>query len=113
MARLQLGQAQARALVEVLSDHYGDAGIAAFEDAQDRWQFELHAAGPLDRKKLTALVADAAGARAARALTFTTVAAKDWVAASLADLTPVAAGRFLVHGSHDRARAKAALAPQS
>src|SRR5262249_34850003 len=33
-----------------------------------------------------------------------TVTARDWVAASLAGLKPVAAGRFLVHGAHDRAR---------
>jgi ribosomal protein L11 methyltransferase len=36
-----------------------------------------------------------------------TVAARDWVAASLAGLKPVAAGRFLVHGAHDRARVPA------
>ncbi len=31
------------------------------------------------------------------------MAAADWVARSLAGLTPVAAGRFIVHGAHDRA----------
>src|SRR5262249_40834493 len=31
-------------------------------------------------------------------------AAKDWVKASLEDLVPVPAGRFVVHGQHDRAR---------
>ena len=30
--------------------------------------------------------------------------AKDWVKASLEDLVPVPAGRFVVHGAHDRAR---------
>ena len=29
---------------------------------------------------------------------------KDWVRASLEELTPVEAGRFVVHGAHDRAR---------
>jgi ribosomal protein L11 methyltransferase len=38
---------------------------------------------------------------------FETIAAQDWVAASLAELKPVIAGRFTVHGAHDRA----ALAP--
>jgi ribosomal protein L11 methyltransferase len=33
---------------------------------------------------------------------FEAVAARDWVAASLAGLKPVSAGRFLVHGAHDR-----------
>jgi ribosomal protein L11 methyltransferase len=41
------------------------------------------------------------------ALTFDTVETKDWVAASLADLKPVIAGRFTVHGAHDRARVAA------
>ena len=36
-------------------------------------------------------------------LSFETVAARDWVAASLAELKPVTAGRFVVHGAHDRA----------
>src|SRR3569623_966790 len=37
-------------------------------------------------------------------LVFDTVEAKDWVKASLADLVPVSAGRFVVHGQHDRER---------
>ena len=38
------------------------------------------------------------------ALRFEKSAAQDWVQASLAGLAPVAAGRFVVHGAHDRAR---------
>jgi ribosomal protein L11 methyltransferase len=45
-----------------------------------------------------------AGAESAARLTFEQIAAKDWVAASLADLKPVEAGRFTVHGAHNRAR---------
>ena len=33
---------------------------------------------------------------------FARVAAKDWVRESIAGLKPVAAGRFVVHGAHDR-----------
>ena len=50
------------------------------------------------------LTAAAAGTEAAKALRFERVAAKDWVRESLAGLAPVAAGRFVVHGAHDRAR---------
>jgi ribosomal protein L11 methyltransferase len=56
---------------------------------------------------LRALVRAVAGDAAAGALVLDTVAARDWVAASLAGLKPVAAGRFLVHGAHDRARVPA------
>ena len=37
-----------------------------------------------------------------RRIAFDTVEAKDWVKASLEDLVPVPAGRFVVHGQHDR-----------
>ena len=50
------------------------------------------------------LTAAAAGTAAAKALRFERVAAKDWVRESLAGLAPVTAGRFVVHGAHDRAR---------
>jgi ribosomal protein L11 methyltransferase len=49
-------------------------------------------------------VANAAGREAAESMAFDTVEAKDWVKASLEDLVPVPAGRFVVHGRHDRAR---------
>jgi ribosomal protein L11 methyltransferase len=49
-----------------------------------------------------ALVALAAGAEAANALTFETLAEKDWVRASLEGLKPVEAGRFVVHSEHYR-----------
>jgi ribosomal protein L11 methyltransferase len=44
------------------------------------------------------------GRELANALVFERVEARDWVAASLEGLAPVGAGRFLVHGRHDRAR---------
>ncbi|HEY1311301.1 MAG TPA: 50S ribosomal protein L11 methyltransferase, partial [Pseudolabrys sp.] len=51
-------------------------------------------------------VALVAGDKAAGALAFEPMAAADWVAQSLSGLKPVRAGRFLVHGAHDRARVK-------
>jgi ribosomal protein L11 methylase PrmA len=35
----------------------------------------------------------------------------DWVAKSLEGLKPVRAGRFLVHGSHDRDKVRPAISP--
>ena len=58
---------------------------------------------PPDENSLRALAASAAGAAAAEALRFDLVAAADWVRDSLAGLAPVTAGRFIVHGAHDRA----------
>jgi ribosomal protein L11 methyltransferase len=62
---------------------------------------EVHFEEPPDEAAVRSLVRDAAGGDLE--LVFETVAAKDWVAASLAGLKPVAAGRFTVHGEHDRA----------
>jgi len=56
----------------------------------------------IDQAALRDLAAAAGGIKAAGALRFERVAAKDWVATSLAGLKPVAAGRFIVHGAHGR-----------
>jgi len=83
-----------------------DVACAAFEADDGIWQVALHFGVPPDREALRALVAGAAGDDAAGALTFETVEARDWVAESLAGLTPVRAERFVVHGAHDRGRLK-------
>ena len=64
----------------------------------------MHFADPPDQALLRELVANAAGAISPHDIAFDTVEAKDWVKASLEDLVPVPAGRFVVHGQHDRAR---------
>jgi ribosomal protein L11 methyltransferase len=69
-----------------------------------RWRVAIYCRVPPDEKMLRALIAAAAGNAAARALRFERLAATDWVRDSLAGLPPVAAGRFIVHGAHDRAR---------
>ena len=45
--------------------------------------------------------------RRRRALEFGRTPERDWVANALAGLSPVRAGRFLVHGAHDRAQVRA------
>jgi ribosomal protein L11 methyltransferase len=47
------------------------------------------------------------GAELATQISFGRVSQKDWVATSLEGLSAVRAGRFVVHGSHDRDSAKA------
>jgi len=49
-------------------------------------------------------VAIAAGGEVARDIKFDTVEARDWVKAALEELVPVRAGRFMVHGHHDRSK---------
>ena len=64
----------------------------------------MHFAEPPDQAAVCELVGTAAGSEAARDITFDTVEAKDWVKATLEELVPVRAGRFIVHGRHDRAK---------
>jgi ribosomal protein L11 methyltransferase len=96
----------ARRVVDLLNERLDDdqAAVAAFERADGRWDVSLHFAEPPDQASIRELVSLAASDEVAQAITFDTVKAKDWVAASLEDLIPVRAGRFIVHGRHDRAR---------
>ncbi|MGB7035353.1 MAG: 50S ribosomal protein L11 methyltransferase [Xanthobacteraceae bacterium] len=70
-----------------------------------RWRVSVFFGSAIDQARIRNLVKVAAGTAMADALTFEHVAEKDWVAESLAGLKPVAAGRFVVHGAHDRGAA--------
>ena len=106
-ASLAIGdQHAARAVVDVLTDIFfeGQAAIAAFERPDGQWDVTVHFAEPPDQPLVRELVANAAGREVVESIVFDTVEAKDWVKASLEDLVPVPAGRFIVHGQHDRER---------
>jgi ribosomal protein L11 methyltransferase len=99
-------EAAAKRVVDVLTEIFfdGDAAVAAFERPDLRWDVTLHFADAPDEAFLQEIVGNTAGPEIADTLAFDTVEAKDWVKASLDDLVPVPAGRFVVHGSHDRDR---------
>jgi ribosomal protein L11 methyltransferase len=65
---------------------------------------EIILGGDADRAALLRLIESDLGGDAAKSLSFDLLAQKGWVEASLAGLTPVRAGRFFIHGSHDRGR---------
>jgi ribosomal protein L11 methyltransferase len=96
----------AKSVVDALTEIFfeGQAAIAAFERPDGRWDVTVHFAEPPDQRLVRELVANAAGRDIAEGIVFDTVEAKDWVKASLEDLVPVPAGRFVVHGQHDRER---------
>jgi len=99
----------ANRVVDVLTEScpHDDLAIAAFETPGGRWDVTMHFAEPPDEALIRMLVTDAAGEAAAASIVFTAVETRDWVRASLADLVPVHAGRYVVHGSHDRDRVPA------
>jgi ribosomal protein L11 methyltransferase len=96
----------ARRVVDLLNESRDDdqAAVAAFERPDGRWDVSIHFAEAPNEAAIRELIALAAGNDVAHNIAFDTVEAKDWVAASLEDLVPVPAGRFIVHGRHDRAR---------
>jgi ribosomal protein L11 methyltransferase len=96
----------AKRVVDLLTESFfeGQAVIAAFEGPGGRWDITMHFAEVPDQGSIRELVALAAGDEIARNITFDTVEAKDWVKATLDELVPVRAGRFVVHGRHDRAK---------
>jgi len=103
LARLVCDEATAKRVADRLADNF-EAAAAAFEGTDGRWNVEAFFAGTPDETEVRACVEQAADAAAAAALVFEQVAAQDWIATSLAGLKPVAAGRFTVHGEHDRAQ---------
>jgi ribosomal protein L11 methyltransferase len=106
-ASFAIGSEQAaRRVVDLLTESFfeGQAAIAAFERPDGRWDITVHFAEAPDQTAIRELVGLAAGDAAARDVTFDTVEPKDWVKATLGELVPVRAGRFIVHGHHDRAR---------
>jgi ribosomal protein L11 methyltransferase len=74
----------------------------SFEDPQGRWDVTVHFADPPDEASIRNLVALASDDTVAGSIVFDAIEAKDWVKESLEGLVPVRAGRFIVHGSHDR-----------
>ncbi len=106
VARLACEQPTAERLATYLGESLDNAVCAAFEDDSGQWHVAIHFPAPPDEATLRGQVALAAGETAAAALSIETVAEIDWVAESLAGLTPVRVGRFIVHGGHDRANVK-------
>ncbi|RTL75238.1 MAG: 50S ribosomal protein L11 methyltransferase [Bradyrhizobiaceae bacterium] len=100
-------EASANRIVDVLSEIFdgGEVVVSAFErPGSSEWDVSLYFETQPDQAAIRAMVAQTVGDETAATLVFDTVEAKDWVKASLADLVPVRAGRFVVHGQHDRDR---------
>lgn len=104
VARLLCDEPTARRLATFFSECLDpeDTACAAFEGDDGRWQLAIHFRDAPNEVALRALLETASDAKAAGALTIEPVEAADWVAQSLSGLVPVHAGRFIVHGAHDR-----------
>ena len=111
--RLVCDERRARAAVDLIVESFepAEAAASAFESEEGPpggrdWIVEAYFGFEPDEDALRDLVATAAGAEAAQRIEFGRAAEADWVANSLAGLAPVRAGRFLIHGGHDRSRVR-------
>ena len=106
IALLETGEQSAHRIADLVAESLpaDEIAVALVDIGAGRWRVSIHFRTAPDEKTIRALTAAAAGDAAAEALRFERVAATDWVRESLAGLAPVIAGRFIVHGAHDRAR---------
>jgi len=98
---------EARRISNFLERDYGEEGVVVSLDERTdgAWSVDAYfqdgGAGEIAERIRDGLGTDAFAAP----LTVEALPDTDWVAEGLKTLTPVRAGRFLVHGSHDRAAA--------
>ncbi len=101
--------APTEAMVETLSNPDGIAsGVVSWsEDADGTCRISVYFTDRPDLAALRALLQEAVGAGAPLPrLKLEELPPRDWAREVQRDLHPVRAGRFLVHGSHDRDRAR-------
>ena len=99
----RLPQAEAQRLADALLEADDPAGAAAAaEETPEVWLVEGYWDKPPDPQVLARLAERTIGRRVD--FDIERLDQADWVAKSLAGLHPVPAGRFVVHGRHDRRR---------
>lgn len=111
--RLVCDETQARAAADLIVETFDPAetAAAAFEDEASPvnpkpWVLEVFFGHAPDEDGVRRLLSSTIGPEGLAALSFERVQERDWVNSALEGLQPVRAGRFLVHGSHDRARVR-------
>jgi ribosomal protein L11 methyltransferase len=110
--RVVSDERRARAIADLIVESFepAEAASTAFETDDPwpgggrAWLMEAYFGSEPDEAAIRALIALASDEPTARSATFGLTEKRDWVANSLASLKPVRAGRFLVHGAHDRSR---------
>lgn len=106
VARVDTDEQSARRIADLFAESFAadDVAVSIADAGSGNWHVAIHFGGAPDRQSVRALATIAAGAAAAAKLRFERIAATDWVGKSLAGLKPVQAGRFVIHGAHDRPR---------
>src|SRR5262245_17694540 len=106
-ATIEADAATAARIVDALEDMIDPPAMAVglFERGPGRFEVFAYYAEPPAREKLLRLFETNAAGDHLATLRIDGIAEADWVTLSQGKRGPVTAGRFLVHGSHDRHRA--------
>jgi ribosomal protein L11 methyltransferase len=109
VVRFSTDAAAAKKFADVLAERFDDQSIAvsAFEEPDGRWSLAVHFPDAPDQAAVGALLAAARAAPGVDTVVCETLLPTDWVRKGLEGLTPVEAGKFVVHGAHARARVRA------
>jgi ribosomal protein L11 methyltransferase len=105
-ARIEADEAAAERIARALEEAPAPSPVAVgvFDLGKGRSEVFAHFAQPPSRDALLALIEQAAGGAPLGPLRTEDLADEDWVTLSQGKRGPIKAGRFLVHGSHDRER---------
>jgi ribosomal protein L11 methyltransferase len=106
VARLTTDEKNARRISDFLSEtlDLAEAVCSAFEQPDGRWQLDVHFRAKPKLADLREMIAQVCGKPLAAKLKVETIKPRDWVKESLIGLRPITAGRFVIHGAHDRDR---------
>ena len=96
-------EADAKAIAALLSEVLDPPPAVSIAEGGEWRLLEAYFEDQPDLAALRALVTDSGGANLAEAMTLVEIPDENWVARVQRGLHPVTAGRFLIHGSHDRA----------
>jgi ribosomal protein L11 methyltransferase len=104
LAALTADEQTARRVAEVFADAFftDEVAVGLVDSGQGQWRVMLYFRHEADEAQVRELAIATAGAGIAHGLRIERIAAKDWIAESLLELKPIRAGRFVVHGAHDR-----------
>lgn len=105
-ASIEAGASQAERIVRALEEAVEPEAVAVglFDRGHGRYEIFAHYQEPPPREALLRLIAQSAGDSELGTLRIEALPQADWVTLSQGKRRPVTAGRFLVHGSHDRGR---------
>ena len=103
-ATLTADEQSARRIADRFAEAFlaDEAAVSLVDAGGGRWSVTVYFRSNVDESAVCTLANSAAGVTAGSGLRFARIAAKDWVAESLLGLKPITAGRFVVHGAHDR-----------